>query len=382
MAKKSSRRDFLKGRSAADALSDAVDEAFPAESPLASPTAPQGQSYLVQVSRRAMASDFVVFLNAGQYAEGTEQALEALDLVDELEAQLSYFRPDSQLSRVNRWAADEPVPVGARLFELLELAAELFRQTDGALDVSAAALWQAWGFARRAAAVPEQEAIDEALDRVGFDHVHLDSQARTVSFDKPGIQLNLGSIGKGYALDQCALGLAAHEIEHYLLHGGQSSVLARGSRMRDEPSEHGAAPPGGWTVGLRHPLRASSRLGEVYLRDRALGTSGSAAQFFRHQGRRLSHVLDPRTGWPAEGVLSSTVVAPSAAAADALSTATFVMGPQRTAQFCRERPDVAVLLVCPARRRGGVELMCFNCDAHTLRLFEPWKECVVEPPGE
>lgn len=376
MAKRSSRREFLKGRSAADALSEAVDGVLPPAGPLASPVAPGVGSYLVQVSRRAMACDFVLFLNAGQFAEGTERALESLDLVDELEAQLSYFRPESELNQINNRAADESVRVEPRLFGLLELANELYRQTDGAFDISAAALWETWGFARRAAAVPSQDAIDEALQQIGFDHVSLNAEEQTVRFDKPEIKLNLGSIGKGHALDRCAEQLAVGGMDHYLLHGGQSSVIARGSRM--QPTSGPSATPRGWSVGLRHPLRPSVRLGEVWLRDNALGTSGSAAQFFRHEGRRLSHVLDPRTGWPAEGVLSATVVAPSAALADALSTATFVLGVEQTAALCRERPEISVLLVCPARRRGGVELVCFGWAPDTLRLFEPWDECVVE----
>ena len=98
------------------------------------------------------------------------------------------------------------------------------------------------------------------------------------------------------------------------------------------------------------------RLAEIRLCDRALATSGSGVQFFRHRGRRLGHILDPRTGQPAEGVLSTTVLAPTAAMADALATALYVMGAEGTRQYCRSRPEIAAVIVCPARRAGGIEV--------------------------
>jgi thiamine biosynthesis lipoprotein len=98
------------------------------------------------------------------------------------------------------------------------------------------------------------------------------------------------------------------------------------------------------------------RLGEIWLKDRALGTSGAQFQSFRHRGRRYGHILDPRTGWPAEGVLSATVLAPTAALADALSTACYVLGPQAALAYCREQPELAAVIVCPGRGGGGLEI--------------------------
>lgn len=343
MPRKSTRRDFLAGRGTGR-------EAPPRPEGRAAPAGPPGAAYLVHVSRRAMACDFQVFLNAGQYARGTQAALAALDLLEGLEEQMSVFRPESGLSRVNREAAKGPVEVEPRLFALLELAAQVHAQTDGAFDVTAGPLWEAWGFARRQARVPGAEELAAAQSRVGWNHVHLDPGARTVRFDAPGVQLNLGSIGKGFAADRCGESLAMAGIGDFLVHGGQSSVLARGRRLDAPPHE-------GWSVGVRHPLRPDRRLGMVQLRDRALGTSGSGVQFFRHKGRRLGHILDPRTGQPAEGVLSVTVLAPTAAEADALATGLYVLGPERGQEFCRRRPDVAAIYVLPARRAGGLEVV-------------------------
>jgi thiamine biosynthesis lipoprotein len=198
--------------------------------------------------------------------------------------------------------------------------------------------------------LPEQREIDEALQCVGAQWLELDPVASTVRFRKHGVEIDLGGIGKGYALDRCAEHLARAGVCDYVIHGGHSSVLARGSRLGR------AADDPGWTVAVRRPLRADQRLAEIRLRNRALGTSGSGNQFFYHQGRRYGHVLDPRTGWPAEGVLSCTVLAPTAAAADALSTAFFVMGVDAVREYCRGRDELAALMVCLGARSGSIEV--------------------------
>jgi len=192
--------------------------------------------------------------------------------------------------------------------------------------------------------------VDAALENVAGSLVELDADRRTVRFLKAGVELNLGSIGKGYALDRVAEMLDAAEIDDYLIQGGQSSVTAKGSRLTGSESD-------GWLVGLGHPLRPGSRLGYVRLRDRALGTSGSASQFFRHNGRRYSYIVDPRTGQAAEGVLSATVLAPQAARADALATGFFVLGREKAVEFCRSHPELAAILICPASGSPGFEII-------------------------
>jgi thiamine biosynthesis lipoprotein len=140
-------------------------------------------------------------------------------------------------------------------------------------------------------------------------------------------------------------------VENFLIHGGQSSIVACGSRSGLIEGEHG------WSIALRHPLRDEIRLGEVWLRDAALGTSGSAHQFFYHQGKRYSHVLDPRTARPAEGMLSTTVIAPTGAEADALATAFFVMGIDATLVYCEQHPELAAILIASGQRAGALEVV-------------------------
>ena len=357
MKRKSSRRDFLQGRAAADAMADSLagqpspEAAAGQRSPI-DPAALAGKSYQLQITRRAMACTFEVRLNAGQYEQATEIALATLDQVDELEDQISFFRESSELCEINRSAANEPVAIGPRLFELLELAMRLSDQTDGAFDLTATPLWEVWGFARREGAVPDDEALARAMQSVGSRLVELDKTRQTVSFRREGVRLNLGGIGKGYALDRCAQTLAEAGVDDYLIHGGNSSVLAGGSMAGTSQGKSA----GYWEVGIRHPLRPDRRLAAVRLHNQALATSGSWAQHFMHEGRRLSHILDPRTGRPAEGVLSATAIAPTATLADAFSTAFYVMGFERAKAFCRDHPDIDAVLVCPIRHSGGIEI--------------------------
>jgi thiamine biosynthesis lipoprotein len=357
------RRQFLKGR-ATDARLDGPEgvpppagepgATRPAGDSLAPPLLVEKSSLVVSVCRRAMACDFEAQLAAGRKDDSMQHVFAALDLVEAIEGQLTVYRNESEVIGVNRLAAEQPVEVEPRLFALLRLAERLCRETGGALDITAGPLSEAWGFSRRQGRLPSDAEITTALQCVGMDHVVLDETQRTVAFRRPGVSVNFNSIGKGYALDRMAELLADNGVDDYLLHGGRSSVLARGTR----PGMDGV----GWPIGLRHPLRPTERLAEFYLRDQALATSGSATQFFRHQGRQYGHILDPRTGRPAEGVYSATVIAPSAAEADALSTAFYVMGPDAVEQYCAGRPEISAILVFPARREGAVEVVAVGLD--------------------
>ncbi len=368
---RSTRRDFLTGQAAVDAVGSLGAEVADSLTPIAGP-----ESYLLRLSRRAMACTFEVFLNAGQYAHGTQAVLEALDLVDRLEDQLSIYREESELSRLNSAAALFPVEVEPHLFALLNQAVEIHRQTGGAFDVTAGRLSGVWGFTRRNGKIPADEDLRAALECVGSQHLELDRETLSVRFARPGLEINLGSIGKGFALDRCAELLEAAGVHHFLLHGGSSSVLARGAHGGTIAGEADAE---AWHVGVRHPLHPKRRLGQLRLANRALATSGSGTQFFLHEGRRYGHILDPRTGWPAEGVLTASVLAPTAAEADALATAFYVMGPRDAAAFCKLRPDVAAVMLCPAQRAGGVEIHSFNLEGGDWNVLD---EPSAGPPGD
>jgi thiamine biosynthesis lipoprotein len=315
----------------------AVDElrALPAPSE-APPLASSPEITLLTFSRRAMATTFELLVPFGTRS-ASEAAAAALDEVDRLEDQLTVYREQSEVSGLNRRARSRAVPVEERLFQLLTLAARIHEETEGAYDISTGALTKAWGFFKRSARVPSEEERREVLTRVGMQHVVLDPERQTVRYQVPGLEINLGSIGKGYALDRAAETLRREwNFSSALLHGGHSSVYAIGS----EPGSQR-----GWPVALRHPWDPQRRLGVVRLRDRGLGTSAATFQHLEHQGRKLGHLLDPRTGWPAEGMASATVLAPTAAEADALATAFFLLGVDKARAYCATHPGVGAVLL-------------------------------------
>ena len=302
-----------------------------------------------------MACEFAIQYHAadGVYADAT---LEALDLVGVLEDQLSIYREHTEVSAINRTAAAHPIEVEPRLFSLLELCAWLHTTTGGAFDVTSGPLSRSWGFLKREGRWPSDDEINAALENVGFNNVELDAERRSIRFLKPGVEINFNSIGKGYALDRVAELLGERGVGDYLCHGGRSSVLARGR-------DRGGA-TGGWAVGVPHPHKLGEHVGEIILRDDALGTSGAGTQFFEAGGRRFGHLIDPRTGWPTEGVFTATAIASTAAEADALATAFYIDGPSGASEYCAEHKNVAAVLVCP--RDGAlddaIDVHVFNLD--------------------
>ena len=286
----------------------------------------------------------------------------ALDVIEALEAQLTVYHDDSEVARLNASAHLGPVAVEPGLFDLLTRAAAIYEATDGAYDVAAGALSLAWGFVRGPRRVPSADQLADARSRSGTSHLTFDPARHTVQSDREGVAINLGSIGKGYAVDRAADVLRDHWWPTCgLIHGGRSSLYALGG------------PPGSldgrWPVALRNPVDPSHSLGIISLRDRGLGTSGNAFQSFEVDGRRYGHIIDPRTGCPPEsGPLSVTVLAPSAAQADALSTAFTLLGVEPSMAYCAAHPEIAAIFALPGPSPRHVEVRAIGLE---LGEFEP-----------
>ncbi len=306
----------------------------------------------VRVHRQAMACRFEITL-AEEDATHVAAARQALDEANRIEDTLTAFRDSSEVMRVNREGAVGPVTVSETLFSLLRRCQELHAATEGAFDPTSASLSRGWGFLARAGRVPSADDIAEALALVGLDKVELNAGARTVRFRRPGMALNFGGIGKGYALDRMVELLRGRGVPHALVSAGGSSAFAFG----------GGA---GFRVDVRSP-RARAVIARLRIWEAALGTSGAGEQFFEARGRRYGHVLDPRTGWPAAGVLSASVAAPSAADADALSTAFLVGGSALAERYCAAHLGTLALLVLEAE--PARPLFFGRCEG--LRLEEP-----------
>ncbi len=318
-----------------------------AVNPVAAAASQEGDEMLLRVSRRAMGTEFQILL-AGDDERRLEQAANhALDEIARVDQQMSLYIPQSELCWVNAHAAERAVPVEPGLFWLLARAAEIWETTEGAFDVTVGPLLECWGLFRGRGSVPPQSEIEKALQRVGMQHLELDPTSNSVHFERPGLKIDLGGIAKGYAVDRAAELLSEIGVERALVHGGLSTVFALGS------------PPGedGWPIGVRHPTETGRRLRTVELRDRALSTSGSYEKSFEHEGIVYSHILDPRNGHPVRGMLSATAVTKAAFESDALSTAFFVMGVEKTEVYCRAHADVGAILVPEPVGQGEPEVV-------------------------
>ncbi len=331
---------------------------------------------LTVFKRKAMATEFEVSVNETDSDIAASIALDALDEIDRIEEELSVFRPTSLISRINLLAHEMNIRVPQEVFDWILVCRQLWEETEGAFDITSAPLWQLWGFARREGKIPEEQKIKDILPNIGMQNIRLNEEDRSIAFDREGVSLNFGGIGKGIALDCTQQIFNRQELSDYLIQGGQSSALAWGGRLGDgnaaekpEKSVKSVKPLSCWTIGVTHPLRPNRYLAQLHLHNCALGTSGSQYQFFRYRGKRYSHILDPRTGLPALGLLSTIVLAPSAAMADALSTAFFVLGPDKTDLYCRNHPEISALLLVEIQKEPGLEMIALNLDDSVLEVL-------------
>ncbi len=258
------------------------------------------------------------FVTITAYGPDRGRALQAVsaafDEFHRIDALMSLHRPDSELSRLNQSAARGPVQVSGDLFRVLAKAQEIASETDGAFDATIRPLADAWGFIWKEYRLLTEAELRAVLPRVDFRQVELSSGRRTVRFHKAGVSLDLSGIAKGYAVD-CA-------IERLRSLGVTTAMVKAGGDLRVI-----GAPPGkpAWEVQLEDPRKQGQRQ-RIPLRDAALSTSGNYENYFVAGGRRYSHILNPRTGLPVEGIAACTVIAPTCMESDAWATACFAYG--------------------------------------------------------
>ncbi len=324
------RRAFLSGK----ALVQQVEHAGAIVADTLANGVPPSRGPTVLLRTQAMATDFDVLLNPGGPSDQVAIASDALDLVAILEQKLSVYRDSSDISQLNHSAADGPVRVDAELFRLLRRGQDIGAKTDGAFDPATGSLIRLWRDCRRDGRLPREDELHAVLHTSGLRYVRFDNENETIAFDQPGVAFNLGAIGKGYAVDQAGHWLTDRGVTDWLVHGGKSSVLAHGTHAGHD----------GWPIGLRNPLLPDRPYLTLLLKDAAISTSGTAVQWFRVGEKRYGHILDPRTGWPVDTMLSVSVVAPDAALADALSTAFFVLGVEKALAACDNFMNTGAIL--------------------------------------
>lgn len=280
-----------------------------------------------------MATRIHVELWSAERAAG-EQAIDAVMAeMKRIDAAMSTYKPDSELSRVNAVAAQQAVKISPELFELLATALDYSRITGGAFDVTYASVGFMYDF--RARQKPSQQQISQALPAVNYRLVRLDRKALTVRYDRKGVRIDLGGIAKGHAVDRSIALLQQRGISHALVTaGGDSRVI--GDRF-GRP----------WIIGIRHPDRKDEIIARVPLVDTAISTSGDYERYFDEGGTRYHHILDPRSGRSASQVRSATILADTATRTDGLSKTAFVLGADAALAIYEKLGDVDAVLVTP-----------------------------------
>jgi thiamine biosynthesis lipoprotein len=240
---------------------------------------------------------------------------------------------------VNRRAALEPVQVSPELFRLLTACIAYSRESEGAFDIAVGPLMKLWGFYKGSGRLPSQEEVASAFPKVGYQHVQLNADRQTVRFDCAGVELDPGGIGKGYAVDCMVNVLRQQGCQIALVAGSDSTIYGMGA-----PPEE----PKGWRVGIKNPRNTRQTVSEVFLKDMSMSTSGSYEKFFRVEGRTYAHIMDPRTGYPAQESGSVSVIAPRTIDSEAWAKPYFINGQQWAARhktkdfrvfFCEDRRE-------------------------------------------
>jgi thiamine biosynthesis lipoprotein len=286
----------------------------------------------VQLSRPLMGTVFTitVWSPAGSESAAFRAIAQALDGVGELEERISSWQATSQTSAINRAAGGDPVPIGPELAALLEASIDWARRTGGAFDVTGGPLFDVWQQARQDGVLPEESRIAARLALVGYEKIEMGEG--TARLARPGMRLDFGAIGKGFAADRAATVLREAGFPDALIDAGGDLHIG-GTRGGER-----------WRVGVRHPRRPGM-LATLAASDRAVATSGDYEQFFTIDGMRYGHVIDLRTGRPVRGVTSVTVIARTATAADALATGLYVLGAQQGLELVEGLPGTEALFV-------------------------------------
>jgi len=253
-----------------------------------------------------------------------------------IDALMSHYKPASPLSQINAHANSGPVQVDKELFDLIKLSTHYSQITEGAFDITYASVGYLYDY--RHHIHPTEEQIRKALPAVNWRNMLLDEGHHTVRFEHPGMRIDLGGIGKGYAVDHGVAILKARGIRHAVVTaGGDSRILG----------DHMGRP---WLVAIRHPDDPRKVVTRIPLSDTAMSTSGDYERYFDENGVRYHHIIDPRTGHSAGKVRSATILAPTATQTDGMSKTAFVLGPEKALEIINRMPEYDAVFVCPDGR--------------------------------
>ncbi len=280
-----------------------------------------------EASASVMGSTFTVAGYGEQRARVASAIRAAFDEARRIDAFLSNYRPESELSRINDQAGQGPVPLSPEMAHLLEQCLDYSRRSEGGFDITVGPLMEVWGFFKGTGSLPGRFALARAKAKIGYEHLDLDVRKQTLHFKREGMKLDPGGIGKGYAVDRMVEVLRRWQVERAFISAGSSSLYALGS----PPDE-----PRGWYVRIQHPKNHEVAAADVYLKNQSLSTSGFYEKFFEAEGKIYSHIMDPRTGMPAESVLTVSIVSGATIDSEAWCKGYYVNGRDWTAKHKRK----------------------------------------------
>ncbi len=283
---------------------------------------------------KLMGSRFDITVSALDSVAGNGYIDQAIEEITRIERMISSWDPNSQTSLINQNAGIKPIRVDKALFELVQRAIAISDLTNGAFDISYASMDKIWKFDGSMSMLPSAEAIESSIRNVGYQHIVLDQLQQTVFLEKPGMKIGFGAIGKGFAADQAKLLLSNNGVEAGIINAsGDMSTWGK--------------QPGGedWKVAITNPYDKQKAYAVLPISEGAVVTSGNYEKYIEIEGKRYSHIIDPRTGYPARGILSVTVFASKAELADALSTAVFVMGVATGIDRINQLPGIECIVI-------------------------------------
>jgi len=287
-----------------------------------------------------MGSAFEITVVDSDSIRAQEHIQAAIDEIKRIEKLISSWDPQSQTSEINRNAGIKPVKVDKELYDLIKRSIAISRLTDGAFDITYASIDKIWHFDGSMKEMPSPEAIKKSIEKVGYENIVLNDADTTVFLKKKGMKIGFGGIGKGYAADKA---------KQLLISRGVPSGIINAS---GDMNTWGRAPDGQpWTVAIVNPLNKKKAFALVPVSDQAVATSGDYEKYVVFDGVRYAHIINPKTGYPATGVISVSIFAPSAELADALATAVFVMGTDVGIDRVNQLPGIECIIVDD---KGGV----------------------------
>lgn len=303
--------------------------------------ASSAEAQRMEKSTDAMGATFTIVLYGSDRALMNQAIDAAFDEAHRLDNLLSNYKPSSEWSLINREAAAHAVAVSPELFQLLSDCIEYSRASEGTFDLTVGPLMRTWGFSGGSHHVPSADEIRDALELVGYQHIQLNAREQTVHFDRPGVEIDPGGVGKGYAVDRMVEILREKGLRNALVAASGSSIFGLGN----PPDE-----PRGWPISIADPWDRRKNAAQVFLKDMSLSTSGSYEKSFRVSGHRYSHIMDPRHGVPAEGAVQVTVLAPHTIDSEIWAKPYFIQGSDWTAAhkpklwqvlYCKNTPGAA-----------------------------------------